>query len=692
MFKVIEALENLLLNLPPTLSDSQVSSVKKQLKLQLINILKHPSSFDHKVSISSILSDVGCSPQEIARLIPRLVLENKRLPKRIIDPPVAPAVKKPRLVQELEMKMEESERIKQKASETNRQFILDNLNVNVASHIIFATMKNVPNIMPTNFPLEYAKVFNSENIVTVKDIAKMLGEQFTEANIGPGAKIVPAEPLPLPLPPVSIPKPDVETAQLKEYKEETLDNKIEKIKEVKSGRVSKPRVKNLKLAEITRPLKRELCVQMLIDSVQRLLHSEKAAMKVGIAHTRYKIITTLAATFSAPVRKAVLSYLLTDMRTHMDLALAWLYEEYSLMQGFNRCPAILKRDQKPDQSYSTLLCSLADSVMMSDVKDRDGLLARLFLEAPLLTEEALDLLREMCTQSDRCVTGLNLMHDLVVRRPPKGKIYLSTLLSFSIYEDITIREEAVARVISLYERVEWQEHIEKFAIEYLQMLQQPKPPHTLFGKNAGRQIKLEIWSDELNRVCLCLYLALLPYNESLIHELAKVYTQTSPDIKRTILRLLEQPVRGMGMDSPELLALVEKCPKGSETLVTRIIHILSDRSPPSAQLVTRVRELYQSRVSDVRFLIPVLNGLTKKEVTSALPKLIKLNPVVVKEVFNRLLGILGESPITPSELLIALHLIDPSKAEIKAVMKATSLCFAEKQIYTQVRYIHIHFV
>lgn len=41
------------------------------------------------------------------------------------------------------------------------------------------------------------------------------------------------------------------------------------------------------------------------------------------------------------------------------------------------------------------------------------------------------------------------------------------------------------------------------------------------------------------------------------------------------------------------------------------------------------------------------------------------------------------SPITPAELLIALHTIDPSKAELKTVIKATSLCFAEKQVYTQ---------
>ena len=59
--------------------------------------------------------------------------------------------------------------------------------------------------------------------------------------------------------------------------------------------------------------------------------------------------------------------------------------------------------------------------------------------------------------------------------------------------------------------------------------------------------------------------------------LATVYTSTNADIKRTILRMLEVPVKGMGMDSPELLLFVENCPKGAETLVTRVIHILTDK-------------------------------------------------------------------------------------------------------------------
>lgn len=60
--------------------------------------------------------------------------------------------------------------------------------------------------------------------------------------------------------------------------------------------------------------------------------------------------------------------------------------------------------------------------------------------------------------------------------------------------------------------------------------------------------------------------------------LATIYTAVNGDIKRVILRVLEIPVRGMGMGSPEILKLVENCPKGAETLVTRIIHILTEQS------------------------------------------------------------------------------------------------------------------
>ena len=66
------------------------------------------------------------------------------------------------------------------------------------------------------------------------------------------------------------------------------------------------------------------------------------------------------------------------------------------------------------------------------------------------------------------------------------------------------------------------------------------------------------------------------YNIS-IFRLAVVYVTANADIKRKILRMVEAPIEGMGMDSPELLKLVETCPKGAETLLIRVIHILTDK-------------------------------------------------------------------------------------------------------------------
>lgn len=73
------------------------------------------------------------------------------------------------------------------------------------------------------------------------------------------------------------------------------------------------------------------------------------------------------------------------------------------------------------------------------------------------------------------------------------------------------------------------------------------------------------WTEETVKQCLYLYLALLPQNHKLIHELAAVYTEAIADIKRTVLRVIEQPVRllsppGQGW-SPQLQLLLGCLPQ-----------------------------------------------------------------------------------------------------------------------------------
>lgn len=89
-----------------------------------------------------------------------------------------------------------------------------------------------------------------------------------------------------------------------------------------------PRMKTLKLSEITKPLHRDNKEILLLRAVQKLLESERNSSQA----LHEKVVTTLAATFSKSVRQSVLTFLLTDLRSHVNVALAWLYEEYSIMQ------------------------------------------------------------------------------------------------------------------------------------------------------------------------------------------------------------------------------------------------------------------------------------------------------------------------------------------------------------------------
>ncbi len=52
-------------NLPPTLAKSQVSSVRKNLKMGLLQLLKHQASIDYQSQITTLLTDLGATQSEV---------------------------------------------------------------------------------------------------------------------------------------------------------------------------------------------------------------------------------------------------------------------------------------------------------------------------------------------------------------------------------------------------------------------------------------------------------------------------------------------------------------------------------------------------------------------------------------------------------------------------------------------------
>ncbi|XP_069554867.1 symplekin [Brachyistius frenatus] len=712
MSEVVQAYETLHANLPPTLAKSQVSSVRKNLKLHLVAVLKHPCSLEFQGQISTLLLDLGMPQSEITRSTPAPREQRKR-PRHEQYTEGKKVKMEPTLIEDDEDKEEPAPLsvpkpaavpVAQSAIDLTAEFLHPLLTSENVANLVLISMVYLPDVMPASFQATYTPVESAGTDAQIKHLARLMATQMTGAGIGPGLEQCKAR------------EDDMGKEEDNEDdaggKDLLIKRKVPAVMmgqaiSVVGGYAEKPstteaptavkrlpepilpsaqtkmtgasgRKKVFRLSDVVQPLSETQIEKLTSKAVNRILHSEKAIAQSGMSHVRVKILSRLVTQFEGMMKEDVLQFILDDIRTRSDLAFSLLYQEYNTY--LSQMPSGLLDSY--DHCLFTLLSGLQEKP-----EQRDGLFTKLVLEAPIITESALEVIRRYCEDESRVYLGMTTLKELIVKRPCRQFQYLHVLLDLSSHDKEKVRTTALAFLKRMYEKDQLRDYIEKFALNYMQLLVHPNPPSLLFGADKDTEVAAP-WTEETVRQCLFLYLSLLPLNHRLVHELASVYTEAIADIKRSVLRAIEQPIRGMGMNSPELLLLVENCPKGAETLVTRCLHILTDKVPPSPELVERVRDLYHKRVPDVRFLIPVINGLEKNEVIQALPKLIKLNPIVVKEVFNRLLGTQNSegsssvSPLTPGDLLIALHNIDSTKCDMKSIIKATNLCFAEKNVYT----------
>uniref|UniRef100_A0A8C7Y2Y8 Symplekin n=1 Tax=Oryzias sinensis TaxID=183150 RepID=A0A8C7Y2Y8_9TELE len=662
MSEVVQAYETLHANLPPTLAKSQVSSVRKNLKLHLVAVLKHPCSVEFQGQISTLLLDLGMPQTEITRNTP--VPREPRKRPRYEQYTEGKKVKiEPALMEDDEDKEEPAPLAApkpaavpavQSALDLTAEFLHPLLTPENVANLVLISMVYLPDVMPASFQATYTPVESAGTDAQIKHLARMMATQMTAAGIGPGLEQSKA-------------KGDEACKEEQNEEDSTAKDILIKRKvpavilgqaiSVVGGYSEKPsateppaapkrlpepilpsaptklmgasgRKKVFRLSDVVQPLSDTQNEKLTSSAVKRILHSEKAIAQSGMSHIRVKLLSRLVTQFEGMMKEDVLQFILEDIRSRSDLAFSLLYQEYNTY--LSQLPSGLLDSY--DQCLFTLLSGLQEKP-----EQRDGLFTKLVLEAPIITESALEVIRRYCEDESRVYLGMTTLKELIVKRPSRQFQYLHVLLDLSSNEKEKVRTTALAFLKRMYEKDQLRDYIEKFALNYLQLLVHPNPPSLLFGADKDTEVAAP-WTEETVRQCLFLYLSLLPLNHRLVHELASVYTEAIADIKRSVLRAIEQPIRGMGMNSPELLLLVENCPKGAETLVTRCLHILTDKVPPSPELVERVRDLYHKRVPDVRFLIPVINGLEKNEVIQALPKLIKLNPIVVKEVFNRLLG------------------------------------------------------
>ena len=722
MGPVIEAYKNLNSNLPPTLTDSQVSSVKKSLKMQLIALLKNKGSFEYQSVIRHLLLDLGASQGEVQRAIPKMDKQEQiRRQKRILENANNSAHKRIRLSttndlesdadfdkhQEMVVDEEELEKQKQKCTKVNEKFLAEHLrSTNTVVNLVVEYLPKLPATVPESFLNDYAPIKDLSIPQQVSKIAHLFGQQLTEKKLGPGSAAFTKE-LPMKVLRKYKSKSADDTMNVDESKasETEKDEQLRKEEATKKLRENMERLKGeqeliermkqkakaLKLQEITKPFPRSIKEKFLMDAVKRILYAERQCIVGGVSAKRRKILTVMAATFPDNVRYFIFEFIMSDIKQRIDLAFSWLYEEYCLLQGFTR-HSYVKSENRPDHAYNELLSQIVFGIINKcELRDKILLLRRVFLEAPLLTDDSLKPFLELILMEEYSSYGLGLLKDLAVLRPPRKAKFLRHLLNFCVHEKVDIRDKALEHIVTLYHSHKLlPTRIDEFALEWASYLEKEIPPANIFGAEYGRPDVETAWREEIAKICLFLLLALTPYKpETYLEKLTQIYSNTSADLKRTILRSIDTGVKKLGPDNAVLLKLIEDSPKGCETLIIRIIYILTEKQPtPHKELVHRVKELYNNKIKDVRVLIPILSGLSRQEILNALPKLIKLNQVVVKEIFNRLLSIGTEfanqtMATTPTDILVALHNIDINECDLKCIVKATSLCLAEKEVFTQ---------
>ncbi|CAF5152820.1 unnamed protein product, partial [Rotaria magnacalcarata] len=95
--------------------------------------------------------------------------------------------------------------------------------------------------------------------------------------------------------------------------------------------------------------------------------------------------------------------------------------------------------------------------------------------------------------------------------------FLDILLDFTHNENLPVRNNAIRIAKSLHEKEEFKQSIERHALKFLKHLTAGQPPEALFADDKKvSTIPSDVWTEDSIRLCLPLYLSLMPSNHYLI--------------------------------------------------------------------------------------------------------------------------------------------------------------------------------
>jgi symplekin len=192
---VLNTYSKLLQNMPPTLGNSQVSTVRKQIKLQIISICKNPYCAEYVKDITKILTDLGASSNEISKILPKANINESRKRQLSSFSLDKNDLKKPKVnVSSSTSKTfnEASSAIQYNNTKpldlTNLEKVIDDLvsKLNVKENVtdlVMVSMAYLPDQMPITFVNSFKPISAAGTSFQIRSLARMLALQLNEAKL-----------------------------------------------------------------------------------------------------------------------------------------------------------------------------------------------------------------------------------------------------------------------------------------------------------------------------------------------------------------------------------------------------------------------------------------------------------------------------------------------------------------------------
>ncbi|ULT86237.1 hypothetical protein L3Y34_006132 [Caenorhabditis briggsae] len=681
MPRVFEVIKTLHSNVPAMLSKGQVKFLRKSFKSNLLRFLKIPASvnpqYNLQPKIMGMLTNyLGASAREVNQSIPPDLIKSPTPARATFAEPAAKRAKVNNPIYDDDDEGEGSEASTSKAKMDARtqaiditaKYILERLNHDTVNNLVKIALFTLPEEMPAAFASSYTPIANAGTESNRKELSELMAAQMVHKEVGPGYEWLVQKRRKEHEAKTKARNEGIAIAPTPHHEPNTRMPVVKQPAAPEKAPVAQKAKKAFNLVEETEKIDAKGAAELFELAYDSVLDAERRANAGGAGKIYMKLVVRLTTRFwedCTPYENKFVEFILADHKKRFDLAHLWLCELYAQYQGYSNCAlrikdAIANQDgmTQPQrlERYDNAVCKIMDEMLERNLQ-KETIFYKLLLEIPLLTPNAMCRLQNVCLGKDN-ETGMFMLRETLMVRNRQRPQLLQFLFSLCFMDRPEVHKGCMDVVKELSHLPFIRSSLCDQARMQLNDCLEEKPPAYMRKPGAPEE-----WTDEIYKNSLSVYSILMPVDPTLLLPLAAVYAKSTNMFKRSILRVLEPVMRQLSQES--VISLIVDCPHGAETLVARLVVLISERDRPSQELIQKLKILHDERKMDIRALLPIIFGLEKEEVMQLIPTFIfkteyqKSVSTLFRKIYTARDFKTGELNFDPVDVIQRYHKIEP---------------------------------